>query len=282
MKPQFQHEVTTSFVMWLDYHLPNFTEAFSNKSGKYYYQDDPTLDSDYYAYASPYKQWVYDSGITNTDIPTSISGSRGTLYTRESGVKFDFENGRVLLPTADFPTTGSFSGSFSVKDFNLYLTNETEEHLIIENKYEANSRFSQNESGIKPYDPVVPCIFILSNEGKNTPFAFGGEDLTRMYYRLVVFAENLYQLDGALSALNDCHERCFNDVGYSVYPMNEYGDLKESGFSYSDAVKGNTDFICIDKVFTSKISKDVSRKNNPSLFLGFVDMELIKARFPRI
>ena len=282
MKPQFQHEATTSFVMWLDHLLPSFTEAFSNKTGNFYYQEDDSLDGDYYAYASPYKQWVTDSGISDTHVPTYISGERGTLYTRESGIKFDFDNGRVLLPSSSFSTTGSYSGDFSVKDFNLYLTNETEEHLIIESKYDVNSRFSQSVSGIKPYDPVVPCIFILSNEGRNVPFAFGGEDLTRMYYRLIVFAENLYQLDGALSALNDCHERCFSNVGYSVYPINEYGDLKESGFSYADAVKGNTDYICIDKVFTSKISKDVSRKNNPSLFLGFVDMELIKARYPRI
>jgi len=308
MKPQFQHEVTTSFVMWLDHHLPYKAEAFSKKTGLYYYQEDDRIDSTvyasgaaatgYYAYASPYKQWIYDSGINglNNAIPDSISGialgssSQQAVYDRGSyAIKFDFENGRVLVPTYWGSTTGTFSGTFPVKDFNLYLTNETEEHLIIESKYDVNSRFSQDVSGIKPYDPVVPCIFILANEARNTPFAFGGEDLTRMYYRLVIFAENLYELDGALSLLNDCHEKCFPNVGYDAYPLNEWGDIKKAydgndkaAFSYADEFRTNNDFICVDKVFASKISKDVSRKNNPGLFLGFVDMELIKARYPRL
>ena len=281
MKPQFQHKATTSFVMWLDNYLPSKQEAFSNKTGSFYYMEDDTMGSTYYSYSSPYKQWLTDSGVNGADIIESVSGSGGQIYNRNSGVVFDFDNGRVLLPRSSFSKSEQLSGTFAVKDFNIYLTNETEEHLIIESKYEANSRFSVNASGIKPYDPVVPCIFVLSNDTQNTPYAFGGEDLTKIYYRLVVFAENLYQLDGALSALSDTHSSAFNDVGYDIYPLNEYGDLKNSGFSYSDAVKGNADWMYVDKVFASKISKDVGAKNNPGIFLGFVDMEIAKSRFPR-
>jgi hypothetical protein len=31
------------------------------------------------------------------------------------------------------------TGSFSVKDFNIYMTNDTEDDLIVENKYVVNS-----------------------------------------------------------------------------------------------------------------------------------------------
>ena len=140
MKPQFQHKATTSFVMWLDNYLPSKQEAFSNKTGSFYYMEDDTMGSTYYSYSSPYKQWLTDSGVNGADIIESVSGSGGQIYNRNSGVVFDFDNGRVLLPRSSFSKSEQLSGTFAVKDFNIYLTNETEEHLIIESKYEANSR----------------------------------------------------------------------------------------------------------------------------------------------
>ena len=43
MKPQFQHEATTSFALWLDHHLCKNAEAFENKEGNLYYQEDERI-----------------------------------------------------------------------------------------------------------------------------------------------------------------------------------------------------------------------------------------------
>ena len=69
----------------------------------------------------------------------------------------------------------SVTGEFAVKDFNVYLTNDTEDDLITENKYVVNSRIPSGPwNYIEPYDDVVPAAFLSVAQTENTPFAFGG------------------------------------------------------------------------------------------------------------
>ena len=153
---------------------------------------DDRLDSTYNVYSSPYKQFIFDSGL-HTEVVNSqgtegaivldrISGEtdegealevvRGT-----SGLHIDYENGRVFFTgdnNSNLPGNAlSLSGQFAVKDFNLYMTNQTEEDLVIE-KFKTNNRFGNLEtSGVAPYDQVLPAVFISSESVNNQPFAFG-------------------------------------------------------------------------------------------------------------
>ena len=172
MKEQFQHKLTTSFFLWFDNFLLTKGEAFSNKTGEFFYYDDSRLDSTYKAYGSPFKQWVTDSSVTGATIPSGVYIG-GNFSGRNDGVVLDFENGRGLISGSDTDLT--VTGEFSVKDFNVYITNDTEEDLVVENKYTVNSRLpSAAYDYIQPYDDVVPAIFISSSDAKNTPFALGG------------------------------------------------------------------------------------------------------------
>ena len=160
MKPQYQHELMTSFMLWFDNHLLNKGEAYSNQTGTLYYFNDSRLPDGYKAYASPYKQWVTDSSIVgsvNPVIPTSFMGSG-----RADDIIFDFENGRIIETGNNFGTNETITGTFAVKDFNIYLTNDTEEDLILENKFQLNSRYNKTESGVEPYDQMTPAIFLSS------------------------------------------------------------------------------------------------------------------------
>ena len=302
MKPQFQHKATTSFALWLDHHLGYKAEAYSNKSGHLYYTPDERLPlypddpaDGLIAYSSEYKQWVYDSDITGATIPTGVYIDTGAGYSfvarGESGLRIDFDNGRVLLSGAFFPTnynTLNITGEFAVKDINVYLTDDTEENLVLQNKYNVNSRTVPDYgkgTGIPPYEQVAPAVFISMENARNTPFAFGGEDLTHLNYRAVFFAENLYQLDGALSVSADTFNMGVTNIGYDDYPLDEYGDLKTGYFSYSETAKNcnvNNRLMFIEDAKASKISDRLSRATNPDLFLGFVDIELNQARFPRL
>ena len=148
MKPQFQHEATTSFSLWLDNHLVNKLEAYSNKEGNLYYMPDERIpaypeDPDgYISYNSEYKQWVYDNDATDANIPDGVFIDTGDgVYNfcdrGQSGLSIDFENGRVLLSGAYFPTnydTLNIKADFSVKDINIYLSDDTEENLVIQSK----------------------------------------------------------------------------------------------------------------------------------------------------
>ena len=43
MKPQFQHEITTSFALWMENYLLKKGEAFSNKNSTLQYVADDRL-----------------------------------------------------------------------------------------------------------------------------------------------------------------------------------------------------------------------------------------------
>ena len=72
MKEQFQHKLTNSFFLWFDNFLLTKGEAFSNKTGSFFYYSDDRLDTTYKAYGSPYKQWVTDSSITDANVPSGV------------------------------------------------------------------------------------------------------------------------------------------------------------------------------------------------------------------
>ena len=303
MKPQFQHEATTSFALWLDHYLLLKGQSYTNKSSNLYYTEDETMvsypedDDGLIFYNSPYKQWVYNYDIPGADIPSGVYIDQGNGYEfchrGHSGLMFDFDNGRIALEGSYFSSNYKdlkVKTDFAVKDTNIYLADADEENLIIENKYNINSRIFpelNEEVGLTPYDKVVPAAFVSMENTFNQPFAFGGEDLTKLFFRVVLFTENLYQLDGLMSICSDAHNLGVCNIGYDSHPLNEYGDTKNYYYSYTDNVKEfqeenkTTNLMFIESVSASKISERVSKINNPNLFLGFVDFELSQTRYPR-
>lgn len=281
MIEQFVHKATTSFFLWFDNYLLRRGQAFSNKTGKFYHYEDDRLDPRLQTFGSPYKQWVTDSSIAGANIPTNVYVN-GVSKNRTDGVIFDFDNGRVL--SSGISSTANVTGSFAVKDFNLYFTNETEEDLLIDRKYVANPRvYSPPMNYIQPYDAVVPAIFLSSASIKNEAFAFGGQDTTKIIMKAVVLAENTYQLDGVLSLFADSRNEVVANIPYSGYPITEYGDLKNGSYSYN-TLKSQYEsepFFFINDVDTSKLSDKASKSLTNDLYIGFIDFELNQQRYPR-
>lgn len=290
MKPQFQHEIVTSFSLWLENHLLRKGEGYSTKKDqKFFHQSDDRLDDNFISFACPHKQWVTDSSITNAKVIDAVTIDGVTVNRNTSGVYFDFDNGRVLIPHegSDVVATenSNVEGTYSVKDFNIYITDQTEEELLLESQFDVNSRFHQElTEGIKPYDHVLPAIFVSYEASNNEPFAFGGQDTTRTNIRCVIFSENSYQLDGVLSLLNDSNNLNLTNVGFNEHPLNEFGDLKNGHYNYADLIDRYFQYrsiAIIDSVNVSKLNDRVAKKTHPGLFLGFADFELISVRMPR-
>ena len=285
MKPNFGHIATTSFTLWFEHYLLKAGEAFTNYTGKYYYVEDSRIPDSFFRYSSPYKQWVTESGVGGAFVPTNISGNGSIINKKDKqeGYYFDFANGGIVVTGNSASADLNLSGKFSVKEFNVYNTNQTEESLIVENKFDSNSRFTVTESGIVPYDIVTPAIFINNEYTENTPYAFGGEDKTNLSFKSVVMAENLYQLDGVLSLFADAKNLGIYQVPFENHPINEYGDIKTGKYVYHDIAKqSNEPIFNIERVTTSKISENVRNSISPTLYVGFIDFEVSKPRFPRL
>ena len=281
MKPQFQHELTTSFMLWADNFITNKAEAFKNHTAPLYPMgEDDRLGNNFVAYSSPHKQWVFDESVDGAQIPSGVYNNGSFIDRGDDGLILDFDNGRVLLDSSFGADNVSLSGSYSVKEFNFYITNQTEEQLIIENKFDSNGRFKQELSGIAPYNQVVPAVFVNPELVENEPFAFGGEDKTTTNIRCVIFAESTYQLDGALSVFSDSRNEVFSKLSFEDYPINEYGDV--TGFNYKElAISKNNNLFHIEEARVSKLSDRVSKNIDASLFIGFADFEVTNLRFPR-
>ena len=400
MKPQYQHELMTSFVLWFDNHLLQKGEAYSNQTGQLYPQTDDRLPSSYSVFASPYKQWVTDSsvtGSTNPIIPTSFGGtgrsntvadndaitgfslsnvgnaltaaSMDEVYTEIRGANrlmfrgstnsnhrvtqsqtsahsgkwevrditlnraawrssttgigssqtpfaypwtvtgwsrvnaaggsapvfsdflvsgltgfiFDFENGRIFETGASVPKNETITGTFAVKDFNIYVTNDTEEDLILNSSFELNTRYGETPSGVKPYDKILPAIFINSELMRNDGFSLGGEDKTTNSIKAVVMAENQYNLDGALSIFADTRHLTINKIPFTGHPITEYGDLKNGYYHYKNLSSefSSTEPYYIENVVTSKLSERAQTTLPGEVKVGFIDFEVSTIRFPR-
>jgi hypothetical protein len=282
MKPQFQHEVTTSFTLWLDNELLKKGEAYQNKTGvTLSYVEDDRLAAGLSGFSSPHKQWVFDESITAAQVPDSVTVN-GVSTPRSDTLAIDYQNGRVITTASP---SSVITADYSVKDFNIYVTNETEENLIIESKFDVNSRFNQSETPIPPYSQVLPAIFVNNTRNFNDPFTIGGEDQTMTDIRCVVLAENMYQLDGALSIFNDSNKKVFAALAFEDYPINEYGDAPDFNYETTrDARLASNPAALhyIDRVDISKLSDRISKNIGPNTFVGFIDFEVVTYRYPRI
>lgn len=281
----FSTTTLLSFAQWLDNRLCNEGQGYFNTSSRLYYQPDPTLPAGNVAYASPFRSWVCDSGVQGAVIAGSISGSlglggTGALTRGQSGLQFDYANGRVILP-ASVGTNAVISGSYAVKELNVYFPNQSAERTVFGDKYYLNSRFNRPITGIPPpHQMVTPCVFVANEMSDNEGWAFGGLYNTVHDLTVYVMAENLGQLENTLSLLADSEDAYVPQLPATTVPLGLSGELKGgSGYDYSTLVAsygtpGN--LYSITDVHASKMGDGV--KISQGVFLGAVSFRVEKPR----
>jgi hypothetical protein len=160
------------------------------------------------------------------------------------------------------------------KEFNVYFTNDTEEDIIVDRKYD----FGVDSTGaIAPYDLAVPAAFLSVNAVDNDPFAFGGEQETTVRAKAVILAEDPFQLDGVLSIFADSQDEVFNKIPMSGHPIDENGDLK-SGENYTytglSSQYSNGLPFCVESSQTSKLTQKSMKNLANELYVGFIDFDI--------
>lgn len=301
MIPNNDHIIKLSFSLWLDHYLLKYGQAFTTGKYKLYQTEDDRLPDGYLSYSSPFKQWVWDSSISGALITNYIYSGNEKIYSDDDNLIIDYDNGRAIVKTYD--KNLDLSAEFSYKDFNIYPTNQTEEDLIIENKFQENSRYYIQESGIIPYDCVTPAIFINFEERSAQPFALGGMDDVQYNVKAIVVVENDYQLDGINGLLGNCAKRVFplitginrednwDDLNqcYSgaSYPFGANWNIVSGGYNYDTRVlrelaNKKLKYCFVNSSNTSKISTKIRENLNLSAYIGFVDFELSNIYFPRV
>ena len=280
MKELYSHKVVTSFYLWFDHILLNNAQAFSNITGRLWPTEDYRASNTGQSYASPYKQWVYDSSVVGATIPSGIY-INDNFVSRGEGALLDFDNGRVFVNSD--PAISVISGEYSAKQFNTYVVSTEDTRLVYEGTFQPGSPYNTIlESGVYPYGFTAPACFILNTSTDNKPWAFGGEQNTENKMRVIIVSDDIYMLDGCISVFRDASNSIIPLFSIGDSPFNEDGDLKSGSFNYSERAANQNRYIFIDKVSSLKSNSSQQSKDNPILRYAVLDFYLSEPRVPKL
>lgn len=281
MKATYLNNLMSSFYLWLDHEILYKGEAFTNHNGKLYATQDPNFPTSK-IYGSAFRQWVYDSSITGANIPSGVFINNTFVNKNVSGLAIDYNKGRVIFNNNQV-NTQNITTNYSLKEYNIYYTDEREEKLLFEKAYQITPKITQVTGALNYLDIPYPCIFIKHRNSENIPFAFGGQDTTSSMLRCIIMASNSFSLDGVISILNDSARKVFPLLSPSDFPFNYLGDFKFNNFNYIELCNNQPpyNYVYIDKVTVSKLDEIDNAKINKKCVAALVDFEVSDVRTPR-
>ena len=272
MKAHYENKVMSSLLLFVDHYLLEKGEAYSDYSSHFY--PTTSLYNGYYTYSAPFKQFVSDDSIAGAQVMknvyvngTSVSVGNSNLH----GV--NHYRGQVYF-TSD-QGSAEISGNYSVKDFNVYLTNDPEHKLLFETKYQLIPKFPQQLSGLAPNAEPYPAIFIKNMGGQNEPFAMGGIDNTVTNARLVIVADSSFKLDAVCGILKDLKDRTIPIA--EDLPFDAMGSYTGLNYNYNTLTTVDGPRIWGARVSKMTMMGDFEKLNS-DVFSAFVDFELQSLR----
>lgn len=278
MKTQLDNILMSSMMLWIDNKILSKGDAFTNYGSLFYKSNN--LFNNLKTYSLPFRQIVADSSINNANILTGIYINGNYSQIGENGFSgIDPYKANIYLN--DNNDYNEISGSYAVKDFNIYLASDTEEKILFETQYKIRPKTFQNPTGISNDSITYPAIFLKHNYSKNKPFAFGGEDMTSINIRAFILADNLFNLDAVNSILRDTNSTYIPLI--ENFPTDAFGCVNSGYYNYHNLYDnndiGNNSFY-ISEVNISKIDR-VENELNPNTFTSIIDFTLENLRYPR-
>lgn len=276
MKSLFLHDFQSSFYLWVDHIIAEKAETFHLATGQVLRRSTEPRISGVYSYQSQRKPWVADTSL----VPNEVTGVYVSgVLTGVSNMQVDYKNGRILSAQN---LGATITGNFYYNEISVELNASTEESIIFENKYIDNARFYTNTGqAAKPYDYVTPIIFLSVDHVENVPFAFGGEDESKIFAKAIIVCENDFQRECILSVFNDSSSTCFPSITSESFPYNEY--FNTTGTYNFETLKNlaANDVYMVDKAKAARLSRSTQTQIPQNLSIGFVDFQICKYRYPR-
>lgn len=269
-----------SFFLYLQHQLEQKGRGFTNYSGVFYKTEDKEL-SNKNVYNLPFKSLVYDHSVSGATIPTGLYVNSNLVNKGVSGLQYiDYINGRAIFSGGSTYSNLQVSGSFAIKDFNIWPTTKSDEELVFETKYQVNPSYSKSLSGISKDALVVPAIFMTNLNSENESYCFGGLNEQTINIHCLIISDSKDQLDAAGGLLID--ERYSSFPVISKTPLNYYGDYKSGNYNYLSYIgpPGNQNLAFIDDISFYRLSSKEFSDRYPDLKAGFLDVHVKNLRMP--
>lgn len=278
MKVNFQNTLTSSFLLYLDNTVLKRGDAYTNVSGNFY--PVTGVYNGYYTYAAPYKQIVSDTSISGANQLTGIYLDGTFITPGQSGlVAINHYDGQVIFSSSK--NSNTISGNYAIKDYNVYLTDKAEDYLLFTTKIEPKSRKGIPTRGLEINEITYPAIFLRLDSSKNDPFAFGGTDMTKTYYRTIIMSNSMFSLDAVCGILRDSSHDFFNLVNNNDLRLNAMSAYTGLSYSYPVVATGESTYMSdVNITRVRPVSSPDFVNMNPEVYSAFVDFEIESVRSP--
>ena len=265
-------------MLYVDHTILKRGEGYTNVSSKFY--PISGAYNGYYTYAAPYKQIVSDASITGANQLTGIYLDGNFITPGQSGlVAINHYDGQVIFSSNK--NSNTISGNYAIKDFNVYLTDKSEDYLLFSTKMEPKNRKPQTFTGLAVNEITYPAIFLRLVNSQNEPFGFGGTDMTTCYFRGLVMSNSMYSLDAACGVLRDSAHDFFRTVSNNDLNLNAMSSYTGVPYNYTGIATGDNVYMSSVSVSQVKTSSSAEFKSlNPDIIAAFVDFDLEVVRAP--
>lgn len=284
MNIQYDHLLNASLLLWIRNSIEGKGQGFSNFSGWFY--DTQEVFGGRFSYSLPFQPLVADSSINNAILMTGVYLDQTFITTGVSGLTgINYEKGEVYfisgITYASNPAHTRISGSFAVSDFSYKLTNEPEENLLFETKYDIKPKTNQTVTGLGPSETTFPVIFLKPNYSSNKEFALGGTEDVMNSFRLIVLADSQYALDGVSCLIREKARSIIPLLtGVSEMPFDAFGGFSGPTFNYNTTFTGK--FSTSNSAYLSDVrvtrlagqGVQVLKTINPKVFAGLIDLDV--------
>ena len=280
MKIQHDNIIFSSFYLFLDDKLVKTAEAVvTGKHQTFKYHSVENKPSGFNAFYSPIKQFAANHILAPSGCTVNGTG----IYQNTLGpvpMLIDHEEGRILLST-QVPTTATISGNFVEREVNLYITNDSQEEIILNKDfYESGTEqtFLESSDNEDKKRYSLPAIFLTNHRSENKPFALGGVDDTKNYFKVVVAATNNFYIDSILGLLRDFAHKNFKIIDYSSFPYGSFWNIKQPPYNYNNLIP--TKYSYIDSVMAYRIKEKLSSRLGKAILFGCADITISSIRKP--
>jgi hypothetical protein len=268
MRVHFDHQVFSSFRLFVDNRIAHSGQAYFNTTGRFY----PSVSnrSGIFTYACPYKGLINDSSVSGANVMSGVYLNGNYISVGTSGLQ-EINHYAGTVSFSYQPSPANITGSFSVKEVAVETSVSKEDSLVFETKFFPQPKYSQQFTGIPQNSYPLPIVFLKNRGSDIKPFAIGGTDLDEKSIRAIVIADNEFALDAVCGILRDTHYRRFSFV---TPPLNVRGGYTGTEYNYSRLASGVGPLI--KSVSVSYIGNGQGMHNNYSV--AFVDFKINHVR----
>jgi hypothetical protein len=276
MKVNYQNTLTSSFLLYIDNAVLKKGDAYTNVNSLFY--PISGVYGNYFTYAAPYKQIVSDVSINGATQMSGVYLNGNFITPGQSGLlAINHYDGQLIFSSNK--NGQAISGNYSIKDYNVYLTDKSEDYILFSTKIEPKSRRNITARGLEVNEITYPAIFLMMINSQNEPFAFGGTDMTKSYFRTVVMANSVFSLDAVCGILRDSAHNYFRLVDNNDLKLNAMSAYTGTPFNYTGVATGEPVYIA--DVNVSRVKKITSSEYvnlNPDVYSAFIDFDLESVR----